>query len=87
MGNNNCRQNYYYTSIEEVRIRKTEIQKLINEKNKDIQILWNKLSEPPSSDNRNEYLEKIISNGIAAYDGFMLARKLTGIFRNLLKEH
>lgn len=80
----------YYT-LEDIQLRKDELQTQIQEKSDRIGTLWNGLFTPRKANTKGELVANIISNSITAFDTFMLVRKLMGkygfIFRGKSKKH
>jgi len=65
-----------YRSLEEIRQRKDE---LLNELQKDdtqFSTLWDQVFLKRENNTKSDYIAGLISNGIVAFDTFMLIRKL-----------
>ena len=79
----------YYT-LEDIQLRKEELQQELQKKSEEISCLWNGLFTPKKANTKGELVANIISNSITAFDTFMLVRKLMGkygfIFRNKKKK-
>lgn len=71
------------TTIEEIQARKEELRTEIHKKNQEISSLWNKLIVPKKANSRGELVANIISNGVTAFDTFMLIRKLFSQYGHL----
>jgi len=76
-----------FNSLDELQSRKAEIRRLIKEKNVIIRRHWKELSSPAQTNDKGEIISKIISNGLAIYDGFMLARKLIKAYEDLFRSN
>ncbi len=65
-----------YHTLEDVQLRKEELQAEIQKQNEEISVLWNELFIPRKANTKGELIANIISNSITAFDAFMLVRKL-----------
>lgn len=65
-----------YHTLEDVQLRKEELQAEIQKQNEEINVLWNELFIPRKANTKGELIANIISNSITAFDAFMLVRKL-----------
>ncbi len=72
----------YYT-LSDIQARKRELQAEINKKGEQISDLWTKFFTPPKANTKGEMVATIISNGITAFDTFMLVRKLMNRYGHL----
>lgn len=72
-----------YQSLEEIRQRKDEV---LNELQKDtmqFSTLWNEIFLKKDETSKADYIASLVSNGIIAFDAFMLIRKLMNSYRFL----
>ena len=81
MANNN--QTYH--TLADIQARKGELRNAIDKKGELIGTLWNGLFTPSKANTRGELVANLISNGITAFDTFMLVRKLMGKYGGLFK--
>ena len=65
-----------YHTLEEIQIRKEELQSNIQQENDQIGILWRTLFAPQKASSKGELVASLVSNSITAIDGFLLMRKL-----------
>jgi hypothetical protein len=65
-----------YHTLEDVQLRKEELQAEIEKQNEEIGALWSGLFAPRRANTKGELITNIISNSITAFDAFMLVRKL-----------
>lgn len=63
-------------TLEDIRIRKEELDKQLGESEEKIATLWHSLLTPKKAASRGEQVTALISNGITAFDTFMLVWKL-----------
>lgn len=63
-------------TIEEIKAKKQELSKSLHSKGDEIGTLWADLFVPRKANSKGELVATIISNGITAFDTFMLVRKL-----------
>ena len=65
-----------YHTLEEIQIRKEELQSNIQQENDQIGILWRILFAPQKASSKGELVANLVANSITAIDGFLLVRKL-----------
>ena len=65
-----------YHTLEEIQIRKEELQSNIQQENDQIGILWRTLFAPQKASSKGELVAHLVANSITAIDGFLLVRKL-----------
>ena len=65
-----------YSSLTEIQARKDELKTDIQQESDHITDLWHDLTSPQQSGSKGELIAGLVSNGITAIDGFLLARKL-----------
>ncbi|MCR5365654.1 MAG: hypothetical protein K6E67_05860 [Prevotella sp.] len=65
-----------YHTLEEIQIRKEELQSNIQQENDQIGILWRTLFAPQKASSKGELVANLVANSITAIDGFLLVRKL-----------
>ena len=78
-----------YHSLEEIQMRKEQLDEVIELEDKEIKRLWGVLTEKEGEESRSEQVIKYIKYGMMAYDGFMTLRKLKrnyGSFLNIFKK-
>jgi hypothetical protein len=72
-----------YRSLEEIEVRKAELQSHISEDSEQISTLWHELVKPQPSASKGELIANLVSNSITIIDGFLLARKLMKTYGSL----
>ena len=72
-----------YHTLEEIQIRKEELQSNIQQENDQIGILWRTLFAPQKASSKGELVANLVANSITAIDGFLLVRKLMKSYRHL----
>ena len=65
-----------YRSLEEIRQRKDELLNELQKDNTQFSTLWNQVFLKRENNTKSDYIAGLISNGIVAFDTFMLIRKL-----------
>ncbi|MDE5948921.1 MAG: hypothetical protein K2G86_09145 [Prevotella sp.] len=70
-------------SLEELEIRKEELQTEIHKKGEVVAGLWENLFTEKKTNTRGEMIASIVSKSITAFDAFILARKLVKQYGNL----
>ena len=65
-----------YHSLEEIRQRKDELLKELQKDNTQFSTLWDQVFLKRENNTKSDYIAGLISNGIVAFDTFMLIRKL-----------
>ncbi len=75
--------NRTYQTLDDIQARKDEIQAELQKKGEKIGTLWNDLLTPQKANTKGELVANIISNGVIAFDTFMLVRKLMGKYSGL----
>ena len=73
-----------YHSLEEIQMRKEQLDEVIELENKEIQRLWGVLTEKDEEESRSEQIIKYIKYGMMAYDGMMTLRKLKRNYGSIL---
>ena len=77
-----------YTSLEEIQMRKEQLDEVIELENKEIKRLWGQLTDNNEELTRGQQIGKYIEYGILAFDGVMTLRKLQrnyGSFLNIFR--
>ena len=77
-----------YTSLEEIQMRKEQLDEVIELENKEIKRLWGQLTDNNEELTRGQQIGKYIEYGILAFDGVMTLRKLQrnyGSFFNIFR--
>lgn len=74
-----------YTTLESILAKKGELHAEIAKKNEEISKHWNSLFAPQKPNSKGELVTSIISNGITAFDTFMLVRKLMVNYGHIFK--
>lgn len=65
-----------YRTLEEIRQRKDELLDAIQQDDTRFSTLWNQIFLKRENNTKSDYIAGIVSNGIVAFDTFMLIRKL-----------
>lgn len=65
-----------YRSLEEIRQRKDELLNELQKDNTQFSTLWDQVFLKRENNTKSDYIAGLISNGIVAFDTFMLIRKL-----------
>ena len=65
-----------YRTLDEIRERKDELLEELNQDNTKMSTMWNQVFLKREDNTKSDYIASIISNGIVAFDTFMLIRKL-----------
>ena len=65
-----------YHSLEEIRQRKDELLNELQKDNTQFSTLWDQVFLKRENNTKSDYIAGLISNGIVAFDTFMLIRKL-----------
>jgi hypothetical protein len=65
-----------YKTIEEIQLRKIELNAEIQKSSQQIGDLWHELFLPKKASSKGEFIANIISNSITAIDAFLLVKKL-----------
>ena len=65
-----------YRSLEEIRQRKDELLNELQKDNTRFSTLWDQVFLKRENNTKSDYIAGLISNGIVAFDTFMLIRKL-----------
>jgi len=74
-----------YNTLEEIQLRKNELQADIQQQNEQIGKLWHELTTPQESNTKGEMIASLVTNSITAIDGFLLVRKLLKTYGWLFK--
>jgi hypothetical protein len=77
-----------YNSLEEIQMRKEQLDEVIELENKEIKRLWGQLTDNSEDLSRGQQIGKYIEYGIMAFDGVMTLRKLQrnyGSFLNIFR--
>jgi hypothetical protein len=72
-----------YRSLDEIRQRKDEVLNELRQDNAQFSTLWNQIFVKRDETTKADYIASLVSNGIVAFDTFMLIRKLTKSYRYL----
>ena len=73
-----------YHSIEEIQMRKEQLDEVIELENEEIKQLWGKLMEKEEDLSRSEQILKYVKYGFMAYDGVMMLTKLKSKYGRIL---
>ena len=73
-----------YHSLEEIQMRKEQLDEVIELENEEIKRLWGELTEKEGEMSRSEQILKFVKYGIMAYDGMMTLHKLKRNYGNIL---
>jgi hypothetical protein len=65
-----------YKTIEEIQLRKSELNAEIQKSSQQIGDLWHELFLPKKASSKGEFIANIISNSFTAIDAFLLVKKL-----------
>ena len=65
-----------YRTLEEIRERKTDLSDALGKDTAKIEALWNKVFVKREETSKGDFVAAMISNGVMAFDAFMLYRKL-----------
>ena len=65
-----------YKTIEDIQLRKSELNAEIQKSSQQIGDLWHELFLPKKASSKGEFIANIISNSITAIDAFLLVKKL-----------
>ena len=65
-----------YRTLDEIRLRKEELAESLQRDNQQFEKLWKQLFVPRTESTKGEFISGLISNGITAFDTFLLVRKL-----------
>ena len=65
-----------YRTLDEIRLRKDELLNEIQQDNTRFSTLWNQVFLKREENSKADYIGGLVSNGIVAFDTFMLIRKL-----------
>jgi len=72
-----------YATIEQMQMRKQQLQEIIALENKEIKRLWTQLTDNTQSSRGNQ-IASFVSYGVMAYDGVMTLRKLKRGYGSML---
>ena len=70
------KQTHEFRTLEEIRQRKDELADAIQQDNGKFTSLWNQVFIKKEGNTRSDYIAGLVSNGIVAFDTFLLIRKL-----------
>jgi hypothetical protein len=73
-----------YHSLEEIQMRKEQLDEVIELENEEIKRLWGQLASDDENLSRGEQITKYIKYGMLAYDGVMTLRKLKRNYGSIL---
>lgn len=73
-----------YHSLEEIQMRKEQLDEVIELENEEIKRLWGQLAADDENLSRGEQITKYIKYGMMAYDGVMTLRKLKRNYGSIL---
>ncbi len=65
-----------YRTLDEIRERKDELLDELKEDTTKMSTLWNQVFLKREDNTKTDYIASLVSNGIVAFDTFMLIRKL-----------
>ncbi len=65
-----------YRTLDEIHERKDELLEELEQDNTKMTIMWNQIFMKRENNTKSDYIASIVSNGIVAFDTFMLIRKL-----------
>lgn len=65
-----------YRTLEEIRMRKDELLNELQQDNTKFTTLWNQVFLKREDNTKAEYITGLVSNGIVAFDTFLMIRKL-----------
>lgn len=72
-----------YRSLDEIQQRKDQVLDELRQDNAQISTLWNQIFVKREDSTKADYITSLVSNGIIAFDTFMLIRKLMKSYRFL----
>lgn len=73
-----------YHSLEEIQMRKEQLDEVIELENEEIKRLWGELTEKEGEMSRSEQILKFVKYGIMTYDGMMTLHKLKRNYGSIL---
>ena len=73
-----------YRTLEEIRLRKEQLYEAIQKDSDEISKTWSQLFVSREDTTRSEYLTKMFSYGVTAFDAYMTVRKLRRNYGGLL---
>lgn len=73
-----------YQTLEEIRLRKEQLYEALQQDSKQIGQTWNQLFVSREDTTRSEYIMKMLSYGVTAFDAYMTVRKLRRNYGGLL---
>lgn len=65
-----------YRTLEEIRMRKDELLNELQQDNTKFTTLWNQVFLKREDNTKAEYITGLVTNGIVAFDTFLMIRKL-----------
>lgn len=65
-----------YRTLDEIRERKDELLDELRQDNTKMSTMWDQVFLKRENNTKTDYIASIVSNGIVAFDTFMLIRKL-----------
>ena len=65
-----------YRTLDEIRERKDELLDELKQDNTKMSTMWDQVFLKRENNTKTDYIASIVSNGIVAFDTFMLIRKL-----------
>ena len=65
-----------YRTLDEIQARKDELLDELRQDNTKMSTMWNQVFLKRENNTKTDYIASIVSNGIVAFDTFMLIRKL-----------
>ena len=65
-----------YRTLDEIRMRKDELLNALQQDNTKFTTLWNQVFLKREDNTKAEYITGLVSNGIVAFDTFLMIRKL-----------
>ena len=65
-----------YRTLDEIQARKDELLDELRQDNTKMSTMWNQVFLKRENNTKTDYIASIVTNGIVAFDTFMLIRKL-----------
>ncbi|MBO7140042.1 MAG: hypothetical protein J6W75_04905 [Bacteroidaceae bacterium] len=78
------KQKRAYSSIEQMQMRKEQLQEVIELEDNEIRRLWTQLTDNNKNATKGEQIGTFVSYGVMAYDGLLMLRKLKRGYGSLL---
>ena len=74
-----------YRTLDEIRQRKDELLNELQQDNTLFTTLWNQVFLKRENNSKSDYIAGLVTNGIVAFDTFMLVRKLMKNYGSLFR--